>query len=181
MKPMVVSAAAAERTPRADPSVSAALPCRRCRREIFPKSMDRSFGGHAAAEFAAAPIRRRSELEDALGCLGALWSEQPGGHWETARCAVGHLDLVFPRQAECAGHHVLHEGIGTIHRAALHCNVTAVPELIDVVFDAPVNPCFAHKIGTDLGGDDFVGTSCRAMGNDAAVEIHDHAFAHGIE
>src|SRR5881394_1185611 len=66
MKPMVVSAAAAERTPRADPSVSAALPCRRCRREIFPKSMDRSFGGHAAAEFAAAPIRRSSEFHVAI-------------------------------------------------------------------------------------------------------------------
>ena len=40
---------------------------------------------------------------------------------------------------------------------------------------------FAHEVGADLGGDDLVGASCRAMGDDAAVEVHDHAFAHGIE
>jgi len=39
MKPIVVSAANAVRPPMAVPSVSAALPCKRCRREILPKSM----------------------------------------------------------------------------------------------------------------------------------------------
>src|SRR5229473_6107108 len=49
MKPIVVSAARAERAPRAVPRVSAALPCKRCRREILPKSMGCSFGGWTAA------------------------------------------------------------------------------------------------------------------------------------
>jgi hypothetical protein len=39
MKPIVVSAAKAERAPKAVPSVNAALPCKRRRREILPKSM----------------------------------------------------------------------------------------------------------------------------------------------
>src|ERR1700761_3799827 len=42
MKPMVVSAAAAGRAPSAEPSVSAALPCNRRRREILLKSIDYS-------------------------------------------------------------------------------------------------------------------------------------------
>jgi hypothetical protein len=39
MKPIVVSAAYAERAPSALPSVSAAPPCNRCRLEILPKSI----------------------------------------------------------------------------------------------------------------------------------------------
>src|SRR4030088_906361 len=55
MKPMVVSAAAAGRTPTAAPSVNAAPPCMRCRREILPKSMGCSFGGLTADYCAASP------------------------------------------------------------------------------------------------------------------------------
>jgi hypothetical protein len=44
-----------------------------------------------------------------------------------------------------------------------------------------VYPRLAHQIGAHFGGDDLVGPSRRAMGDDAAVEIHDHAFAHRIE
>src|SRR5436190_10016612 len=49
MKPIVVSAACAEPAPKAVPRVSAALPCKRCRREILPKSMGCSSGGWTAA------------------------------------------------------------------------------------------------------------------------------------
>src|ERR1700688_2328790 len=76
--------------------------------------------------------------------------EHPRRRREAARGAVGDLDLVFPRQPEGAGDHVLHEGIGTIHRAALHRDIAAVPELIDVVLDAPVDPRLAHQIGAHL-------------------------------
>jgi len=107
--------------------------------------------------------------------------EHPRWHREPARGAVGDLDLVFPGQAEATGHHVLHEGVGTIHRAAFHRDIAAVPELIDVVLDAPVDPRLAHQIRPHLGGDDLVGAAGGAVGDDAAVEIHDHAFAHGIE
>src|SRR6202021_1366215 len=100
---------------------------------------------------------------------------------ETARGAIGDLDLVFPGQAEGAGHHVLHEGVGTIHRATLHRDIAAMPELIDVVLDAPMDPRLAHQVGAYLGGDDLVGASGGAVRDDAAVEIHDHAFAHRIE
>src|SRR5438132_11047273 len=60
MKPMVVSAAAAGRTPTAAPSVNAAPPCMRRRREILPKSilpesMGCSFGGLTADDCAASP------------------------------------------------------------------------------------------------------------------------------
>src|SRR6202035_5807755 len=91
------------------------------------------------------------------------------------------LDLVLPWQPVGPGHHVLHEGVGAIHRAAFHRDVTAVPELIDVVLDTPVNPRLAHQIGAYFGGDDLVSPSGRAVGEDAAVEIHDHAFAHRVE
>src|SRR5882757_4211505 len=39
MKPIVVSAAAAPRTPTALPNASAALPCNKCLLEILPKSI----------------------------------------------------------------------------------------------------------------------------------------------
>src|SRR5882757_2265852 len=39
MKPIVVSAARAVPAPKAEPNVSAAPPCNRCRREILPNSM----------------------------------------------------------------------------------------------------------------------------------------------
>src|ERR1700687_1338335 len=55
MKPMVVSAAAAGRTPTAAPRVKAAPPCMRCRREILAKSMGCSFGGLTADHCAASP------------------------------------------------------------------------------------------------------------------------------
>src|ERR1700753_516923 len=42
MKPIVVSAAAAVRTPSAEPRVSAARPCSRRRREMLEKSIDYS-------------------------------------------------------------------------------------------------------------------------------------------
>src|ERR1700752_658529 len=59
MKPIVVSAAAAGRAPSAEPKVSAALPCNKCRREILPKSIACSpVGGSAAGYRAAAPARR---------------------------------------------------------------------------------------------------------------------------
>src|SRR5712671_6949355 len=49
MKPIVASAACAERAPKAVPRVRAALPCNRCRREILPKSMCLLLGGWTAA------------------------------------------------------------------------------------------------------------------------------------
>src|ERR1700687_1003682 len=49
MKPIVVSAACPKPVPKAVPRVSAALPCKRCRREILPKSIGCSSGGWTAA------------------------------------------------------------------------------------------------------------------------------------
>src|SRR5665213_16207 len=118
--------------------------------------------------------------ERLLRRLGSLRPKDSRRGRKAARGAVGDLDLIFPRQTEGAGHHVLHEAVGTIHRAALHRDVTAVPELVDVVLDAPVDPSFAHQVGPHLGGDDLVGPPCGAVGDDAAVEIDDHALAHGI-
>ena len=68
---------------------------------------------------------------------------------------------------KCAGDHVLHEGVGAIHRAALHRDVAAVPELVDVVLDAPVDARLAHQIGAHLGGDDLVGAAGGAVRDDA--------------
>src|SRR5258708_19153540 len=80
--------------------------------------------------------------------------EHPRRRRKAARRAVGDLDLILPGQAEGAGDHVLHEGVGTIHRAALHRDIAAVPELVDVVLDAPVDPGLAHQIGRHLTGHD---------------------------
>src|SRR5439155_4693527 len=73
------------------------------------------------------------------------------------------------------------EGVGAIHRAILYRDIAAVPELVDVVLDAPIDAGLAHEIGPYLGGDDLVGTARGAVREHAAVEIDDHAFAHGIE
>src|SRR4051794_38116026 len=91
--------------------------------------------------------------------------EHPRRRCKPARRAVGHLDLILPRQTERARHHVLHEGIRTIHRAALHRDVAAMPELVDVVLDAPVNPRLAHQVRADFGGDDLVGAPGGAVGD----------------
>src|SRR6187401_81470 len=82
--------------------------------------------------------------------------EHPRRRRKPARRAVGHLDLILPRQTERAGHHVLHESIRAIHRAAFHRDVTAVPELIDVVLDTPVDARLADQIRAHFGGDDLV-------------------------
>jgi hypothetical protein len=137
MKPIVVSAARADAAPKAVPSVSAAPPCNRCRREILPKSMWLL----PLADWTAAISRPRRPAEPGGLDVASFVPKRPG----------------LPTAAECAGHHVLHEGVGAIHRAALHRDVAAVPELVDVVLDAPVNPRLAHEIGADLGGDDLVG------------------------
>src|SRR6266571_3709189 len=72
-------------------------------------------------------------------------------------------------------------GTGTATRDYSAALAVLGPKLIDVVLDAPVDSRLAHEIGADLSGDDLVGSSRRAMGDDAAIEVHDHAFAHGIE
>src|SRR5713101_4374721 len=142
--------------------------------DLFAKPITREAMGFAALNpsygSTTALLRRLRHL-----------AEHARRHRKAARRAVGHLDLIFPGQPEGAGHHVLHEGVGTIHRAALHRDIAAVPELVDVVLDAPVNPRLAHQIRAYLRGDDLVGPSRGAVGDDAAVEIHDHAFAHRIE
>ena len=46
-----------------------------------------------------------------------------------------------------------------------------MPKLVDVVFDAPVNPRLAHEVRPDLGGDDLVGPSTGSVGDDAAVQM----------
>src|SRR5215468_8759485 len=73
MKPIVVSAACAPRTPSAEPRVRAAPPCNKCRREILPKSIACSpVGGSAAGYFAAAPdmsprpLQREAEEDVAM-------------------------------------------------------------------------------------------------------------------
>jgi hypothetical protein len=59
MKPIVVSAAAAVRAPSAVPSVSAALPCNRRRREMLLKSIDDSPWRVIPAPIPEAPPDRR--------------------------------------------------------------------------------------------------------------------------
>src|SRR6185437_2137969 len=59
MKPMVRSAAAAVRTPSAEPSVSAAPPCKRCRRVMLRKSM-------VAPLEAVPPLSRRGLVRGVL-------------------------------------------------------------------------------------------------------------------
>ena len=89
-------------------------------------------------------------------------------------------DVGFPRQLERTLHHVLHEGVRAVHRAALHGGVAAVPELVRVVLDAPVQARLAHEIGPHFAGDDLVDAAA-ACGHHGAVEVADHRLAHRIE
>ncbi len=56
-----------------------------------------------------------------------------------------------------------------------------MPELVDVVLDAPMDARLAHQIRTHFGGDDLVDTPRGAVRDDGAVEVHDHALAHRVE
>jgi len=85
-----------------------------------------------------------------------MLAEAACGLGKSARRAVNVDDLVLPRQAIAAGGEVLHVGVGAILRAAGDGGEAAVAELIDVVLDRPVPAGFAHKVGTDLRGDDLV-------------------------
>src|SRR5580692_5541173 len=115
--------------------------------------------------------RARSKTTEECGLFRRLVgrrTKDASGRRKAARCAIGDLDLVLPGQPERAGDHVLHEGVGAIHRAALHRDVTTMPELIDIVLDAPVDPRFAHEIGAYFRGDDLVGPPGCAMDDDAS-------------
>ncbi|EGE55512.1 hypothetical protein RHECNPAF_9300166 [Rhizobium etli CNPAF512] len=100
---------------------------------------------------------------------------------EAAGRTVRDLHPILPRKVVFAGDEVVHVGIGRVTRAAGDSDIAAMAELVDIVFDTPAEPRFAHEIGTNFGGDDFVDTARCAVSNDRAVEIADHAFAHGIE
>src|ERR1700760_3623055 len=119
-----------------------------------------AFAG-TTSEFAAVP---RSSLRG----LGGL-AEHPCRRRESATRAVGDLDLIFPGQAIGAGDHVLHEGVGAVHRAAFHPDIAAMTELVDFVHHTPVDPRLAHQIGTLLGCDDLVGAAGCAVRDDGAV------------
>src|ERR1700720_954936 len=96
------------------------------RMSFAPRSFSRSTA-------AIAPRRDDRLRAGLLRRLGGLRPKDARGYSKAAGCTVGHLDLILPRQSERAGDHVLHEGVGAIHRAALHRHVSAVPKLIDVV------------------------------------------------
>src|SRR5262245_16263034 len=98
----------------------------------------------------------------------------PDGLRKTEARAVGYRHLVLPREPVPAGNQVAHEGVGAVLRPALHRDITAVAELVDIVLHAPAAAGFAHEVGTNLGGDDLVGAAGLAMSDDAAVEIDDH-------
>src|SRR5258707_3494719 len=143
-----------------------------------------AFAGHDSSPKLKHPgrfaIRTTSAVEKLFRRLCSPRPKHARRRREAAGGAVGHLDLILPRQPEGAGDHVLHEGVGGIHRAAFHRDVSAMPDLIDIVLDAPVNPRLAHQIGAHFGGDDLVHPSGRAVRDDHAIEIDDHAFAHRI-
>jgi hypothetical protein len=80
-----------------------------------------------------------------------------------------------------SSYEIVHERVGAVPGAARDRGETAMAELIDVVLDRPVGARLAHEIGAHLGGDDLVGTAARAMGEDGAVEIDDHALPHRVE
>src|SRR6267142_5792369 len=122
-----------------------------------------AFAGHDSSPKLKHPgrfaIRTTSAVEKLFRRLCSPRPKHPRRRREAAGGAVGHLDLILPWQPEGAGDHVLHEGVGTIHRAAFHRDIAAVPELIDIVLDAPMNSRLAHQIRTDLRGDDLVGAT----------------------
>ena len=124
---------------------------------------------------------------DSIVCIGVtpprgLGLHRTGGsEREAAGRTVNDLHLPFPRQTIAAGDHVLHVGVRTVLCATGDSDEAAMAELIDVVLDAPSGTRLADEIGPHFGGDDLVDAAARPMREDGAVEIDDHAFAHGIE
>src|SRR5690606_33147380 len=80
----------------------------------------------------------------------------PGWGREATDRAVGDSDFIFPRQSILTGDQVVHETVGAVRGSALHRDVAAMTQLIDVVFDAPVHTSLAHEVGSQLRRDDFV-------------------------
>src|SRR5262245_20285713 len=76
---------------------------------------------------------------------------------EAAGGAVGDDHFALPRQLVASGHHVVHVGVGTVARAALHGDIAAMAELVDVVLDRPVLAGFPHQVRPHFAGDDLVG------------------------
>ena len=87
-------------------------------------------------------------------------------------------DLVLPGQTIAAGDEILHEGVGTIARAACDGRKAAMAELIDVVLDRPVLVRLGNEVGPQLCGDDLVRSARRSFGKDRPVEVDEHALTH---
>src|SRR5580700_1151716 len=95
MKPIVVSAASAVRAPNAVPSVKAAPPCNRCRREILPKSICFApWAEHRLSHSRRHPtgVARREESQ-------ALCQSRFCGHdFVKALEIKGYVRMQFPRR-----------------------------------------------------------------------------------
>jgi hypothetical protein len=102
------------------------------------------------------------------------------GRRKTAGSPIDVLDLVLPGQPVSPGHQVLHEGVRAVLRAAAHRHITAVMELVDVVLHAPVPARLADQVRAHFASDDLV-RAMAAHDHRFAIEVHEHALAHGVE
>src|SRR5579871_14943 len=76
---------------------------------------------------------------------------------------------------------VMHVRVWTVLGAAEHGREATMAELIDIVLDPPMTTRLAHEIRAHLRSNDLVRTAAGTVSEDRAVEVHDHALAHGIE
>src|SRR5947209_14228395 len=111
-----------------------------------------------------------SEARDSFGGLPLCITVRARRTREAAGRAIALFHLIFPRQPVTAGDEIAHIGVRTILRAAGNGRITAMPELVNIVFDAPMDARFAHEIGAHFRSDDLIGEAARPMREHAAVE-----------
>src|SRR4051812_40203451 len=100
---------------------------------------------------AVAPCRPGAVADPPPGSARVL----AGGRREPAARAVLHGDLRLPGQAVFARGQITHVRVGAVLRAALHRDIAAVTELVDVVLHAPQAARLAHQGRAHFGADDL--------------------------
>ena len=101
-----------------------------------------------------------------------------GRHGKAAAGAISHRNA--PRQFVRARGHVGHVGVRAVLRAAANSHIAPVVQLVHIVFNTPANTCFAHQVGPQFCGDDFIDPPA-TFHHHGAVKAAKHALAHRIK
>lgn len=93
---------------------------------------------------------------------------------------IRHLHLLLPDRLILPLDQIPHITIRTVARAAFHSSITPMPELVQIVLDAPVLAPLRSIALADLAGEDFVGRGVARLADDVAFGVAELGFAHCV-